>query len=196
MEIAEVLDKYLERGFGSMNKNDFEVWIFSQLLLSELNGMDNYAISLKLRIPESKVKRLRYEASLKYGQYDEKKLTKKINNLLQKSFFKKNGASIQFVVEDVYVRKHLDSILKKSGSFSDSSFNSEIVSVTISDLETILKYDEEGRNQMDKLLQKAKEKFGEETTFVSLMKKIGEASLNSIVDLSVSGIVGCFQGLN
>lgn len=195
MEVAEILNKYLERGFGSMNKNDFEVWIFSQLLLSELKGMDNYAISLKLKIPESKIKRLRYEASLKYGRFDENRLTEEINQLLKKSVFKKNGTSIQLVVEDVYVRKFLDSILKKSGSFSDSSFNSEIVSISINDLKTILEYDEDGKKKMDDVLKKAKETLGEETTISSLMKKIGDNALSSVVDLSISGILGYLQTL-
>lgn len=63
--IGDVLQAYVERGFGSMNKNDFEVWIFSQLMDGELKGKSNYDISTLLRMPESKVKRLAYEALLK-----------------------------------------------------------------------------------------------------------------------------------
>lgn len=65
--IDDALEKYLTKGFGSMNKNDFEVWIFNQLLHTVLKDKDNYAISIYLKIPESKVKRLQYEASLKYS---------------------------------------------------------------------------------------------------------------------------------
>lgn len=36
--IDDALDKYLAKGFGSMNKVDFEVWIFDQLLKSRLKG--------------------------------------------------------------------------------------------------------------------------------------------------------------
>lgn len=28
LTLNEVISKYLEKGFGTMNKNDFEVWIF------------------------------------------------------------------------------------------------------------------------------------------------------------------------
>ena len=59
-ELASAISKYLERGFGSMNKNDFEVWIFHYLLQNELNGKSNFDISVELRIPEQKVKRLKY----------------------------------------------------------------------------------------------------------------------------------------
>ena len=66
MELEKVLNLYLERGFGSMNKNDFEVFIFSQLLDKRFLGYNDYKISIELKIPISKIRRLRYEASLKY----------------------------------------------------------------------------------------------------------------------------------
>ena len=53
-----------EKGFGSMNKNDFEVFIFSRLLqIERFKGKSNYDLSILLHIPESKIKRLRYEAA-------------------------------------------------------------------------------------------------------------------------------------
>lgn len=64
--INTVIDQYLARGFGTMNKNDFEVWIFHYLMQHRLQGKSNYDISVALKIPEQKVKRLRYESELKY----------------------------------------------------------------------------------------------------------------------------------
>lgn len=52
--LAGFIDEYVNRGFGSMNKNDLEVWIFDYLLQGRLTGMSNYEISVELRIPESK----------------------------------------------------------------------------------------------------------------------------------------------
>lgn len=66
-KIIDVIDQYLAKGFGSMDKHDFEVWIFNYLLQSRLKGMSDYDISIMLRIPESKVKRLKYDASMKYA---------------------------------------------------------------------------------------------------------------------------------
>lgn len=34
MYMNELIKKYIERGFGSMNKNDFEVAVFNELLQS------------------------------------------------------------------------------------------------------------------------------------------------------------------
>ena len=62
----ELIKKYIDQGFGSMNKNDFEVAIFNEWMKAEGQDKSNYEISLALRIPETKVKRLKYEAELKY----------------------------------------------------------------------------------------------------------------------------------
>lgn len=155
--LAGFIDEYVNRGFGSMNKNDFEVWIFDYLLQGRLTGMSNYEISVELRIPESKVKRLRYEASLKYGNpADTDQYSKAFQNLLEKVNLKRGSNSIiQFAVEDIQLRKFLDSILKRNGRFADTSFNSEVVSVTLDDLAILI---EETCTEQEKakLLKKAK----------------------------------------
>lgn len=142
----ELEDYILKKGFGSFNKNDFEVLIFKALLEGGLNSMSNYDISRKLKIAESKVKRLRYETDLKYNDKDEQHYTHYMYTLLnahlQKISFKfdKNPENfkIQFVVENIALRKFLDNILKTAGSFSDSSFNNEVVSISPEDFRIIL----------------------------------------------------------
>ena len=50
-----------------MNKNDFEVAIFDEIMKDdEYKDLSDFKLSVKLRVPESKIKRLRYEANLKY----------------------------------------------------------------------------------------------------------------------------------
>ena len=62
------LEDYVNHRFGSMNKNDFEVLIFNAILNSDLEETSNYKLSRILKIPESKVKRLKYEADLVYNE--------------------------------------------------------------------------------------------------------------------------------
>jgi hypothetical protein len=51
------LSDYLSRGFGSMNKNDLEVWVFNQLLQDpNKQNYSDYDFSIELRIPQTKVK--------------------------------------------------------------------------------------------------------------------------------------------
>lgn len=196
--IDDALEKYLTKGFGSMNKNDFEVWIFNQLLHTVLKDKDNYAISIYLKIPESKVKRLQYEASLKYSFFSDSELYSSINELLRKAKLKNGGQYIQFVVENISIRKYLDSLLKRDGRFSDSSFNSEIVTIDIDDLEYILRSSVEGRKSIDKILLKAKKQLNSTdlsfkslmTTFAdSITKGAGRKAGEKVIDLSCKGIL-------
>lgn len=196
-DLNQIIDWYLKRGFGSMNKNDFEVWIFYFLLHNQLKGKGNYDISLELRIPESKVKRLKYEAELKYGSPQKVSEYKdELNVVLSKAVFKKDGESIQFVIEDIHLRRYLDSVLKKDGRFSNTSFNAEIVSVNIEDFEFLIKR-LWPKNEVDELLNKAKKKLKKNDvtikdiikTFVfSAAKETGK----NIVDLSFIGLTSLF----
>ena len=40
--LKTVIDQYLARGFGTMNKNGFEVWMFHYLMQHQLQGKSNY----------------------------------------------------------------------------------------------------------------------------------------------------------
>ena len=95
LTLNEVISKYIEKGFGSMNKNDFEVWIFHYLLEHELQGKKNYEISIGLKIPKSKVKRLRYEAELKYSNNTSVEKYNMVCEHLKQAHFKKDGKCIQ-----------------------------------------------------------------------------------------------------
>lgn len=139
------LDRYLQRGFGSMNKNDFEVLVFD--LLREVNDhfprKSNYQWSIELHIPETKVRKLSYEADLVYHDYDPEQLKRKFFDILDinVSKFSSDGKKIQFVIEDKSLRTMLSADLKTLGYFADSSFNSEVVSVDLKAFsELLLKY--------------------------------------------------------
>ena len=192
--IESVIDHYLEKGFGSMNKNDFEVWIFNYLLSNKIKGKSNYDISIELRIPEQKVKRLRYEAGLKYGSpRDTEAYASAFAALLTKAQLKKDGSCVQFVVEDLQLRKYLDSLLKKDGRFSNTSFNTEIVSIDADDLEFLMKTIWPNEDWAA-IYKKAKKLLGTENiSFKGLFKKLAEGAASQtgkrIVDLTYAGIL-------
>ena len=136
-ELSEKIEKYLEKGFGSMNKNDFEVFIFNELLKGKLAGKSDNSISRELKIPESKVKRLRYEAELVYGESNHYK--EEFYSILRTRVYKSVAPNkLQFSIKNKALRLFLDDILESEGSFADSSFNSDIVTITIPDLFILL----------------------------------------------------------
>ena len=126
LSVADAIQAYLNRGFGSMTKNDFEVWIFYQLLCGELRGKSNREISIALRIPDSKVKRLRYEADLKWGTpNDDKAYHDALVNVISKARLVKDRTQILLVIEDTALLKYLDAKMKNANVVWDKSFNSE-----------------------------------------------------------------------
>ncbi len=187
------IDEYLQRGFGSMNKNDFEVLIFSQLLKNGyLTNLSDYETSIKLKIPQTKVKRLRYECELKYT--NEEALKSSFKAVLKNAKFKKdsNNDKVYFVIENQILRKYIDSLLKKDGRFLDSSFNSEIVALYIDDFVFLLEHvytPDEIKGIKHLMQQKDNTK---QWDFKGIVSAIIDGALNQlgahVLDLTIEGI--------
>lgn len=190
-----------------MNKNDFEVFIFNELLKTDPNcmGKSDFDISCHLRIPQTKVKRLRYEAGLKYPR-EESDLNSVIEQALHGArVFPKSDRCIEIIVEDVLVQKNIQAILKKKNGFCDSSFNSEILRFTLEDYETLLKevYGEKAVEQtLQKVLQEIEKKSGkkEKKTFKDLLKKLFEGMADGaghwIMDLALTALPELLKSLS
>lgn len=127
----KVLGELLDR-FGSMNKNDYEVALFGLMLKNNLKDKSDFIISCQLKIPESKVKRLRYEVnlnSIKSASYDEE-----VRDYLDNCAYQISGERVRFSIPDKFMRQYLCDKLAQLNTFCDSSFNSDIVSVSGRDL--------------------------------------------------------------
>ena len=180
-----------------MNKNDFEVWIFVQLMtMDKYAGKTNYELSLALRIPELKVKRLRYESALKTAtSMEDYKL--QVQKLLQNAQLRSNDKKILFQVEDVMLKLYISSLLKKEGRMIDNSFNPEVLVLHLADYEFLVKavYKNE---EVDNLIRKAQEITKEKiVTWDKIMEWVisgavsGAAGtlVNSVVDLTPIGMI-------
>ena len=120
--------------FGSMNKNDYEVALFHLLMQNEDYALkSDFEMSMYLQIPESKVKRLRYEESLVFQRFS-KNYNDQLAELLLKGKYRVHNERIQFAISDKHFRLYINDMLIKDGRFADSSFNSSIVSLTATDL--------------------------------------------------------------
>lgn len=156
--IEEIIQSYLKRGFGSMNKNDFEVWIFNEWRKLQDKNLSDYAISKELKISETKVKRLRYEADLKYSSdNDDDKLQEHFFELLKTAKYKKENSKLQFVIKDKLLRGYISDCLEKDGRFMDSSFNANMVSIYVDDFSFLLEQFKEVIDT-DKIIKEAEKK--------------------------------------
>lgn len=133
-EAKSFLD-YCTQHFGRLNKKDYELAVFHLLLQNELKDCSDFAISRRLKITEAKVKQLRYEMNLVIEK-DDSAYREELMQLMSTASYKfaDGGKKIQFCVNDKMLRLFLNDQLNQIGSFADSSFNSNIVSVTAKDL--------------------------------------------------------------
>lgn len=153
------IESYLERGFGSMNKNDFEVYIFSWLIQnhSDYKDASDNEISRKLKIPESKIKRLRYEAELRYGNNDTDVLWQKLRNYLSIVNYRKAEDNVlRFSIPDKQVRLFLKDQLQAGNRFCDSSFSENIVVISIDDLLYLLDNGVVSKEEKANIIQQVK----------------------------------------
>jgi hypothetical protein len=123
--------------FGSMNKNDYEVALFHLLLKNGYEEKTDFELSFLLQIPESKVKRLRYEESLVFptaSNLSNPLYRDKLAEMLLNRKYRIHNERIQFAISDKHFRLYINDVLMKRGRFADSSFNSNIVSLTAADL--------------------------------------------------------------
>ncbi len=156
ISIENILQKYLDKGFGSMTKNDFEIWIFHYLIQGMYKDYKDFDLSLALKIPETKVKRLRYEAELHYPTDNEAERRHKLKVAICQAKYKETkDGQIAFAIDEKMLRSYLQDCLRKGQRFYDSSFVSNIVVVSASDFLYILEHlvfsEEENKSIIDKV---------------------------------------------
>lgn len=184
--VDQIINDYLNRGFGTMTKNDFEVWIFHQLLCGQLHGKTNREISVALRIPDSKVKRLRYEADLKWGNPDDdSSYHDALVAVVKKARLIKEKKQIQFVIEDTALLKYLDARMKRANVSWDKSFNSENISIDFEQYETFCK--EVLTKEYKEAIDFLKDKFKYENSIAKLFKDYYNKSRNKIIEELAEG---------
>ena len=179
--VSDVISNYLQRGFGSMTKNDFEVWIFHQLLCGRLHGKTNREISIELRIPDSKVKRLRYEADLKWGSpNDESSYHDALVAVVKKARLVKERKQILLVIEDTALLKYLDARMKSANVAWDKSFNSENIYIDFEQYETFCK--EVLTAEYQETIDFLKKKFKGESCIAKFFKDLGNKSREEVLN--------------
>ncbi len=189
------IDEYLQRGFGSMNKTELEVMIFHQLLqMKDYHGLNDYALSIKLRIPQTKVTKLRYESALRYNNLEQNVLKDAARDLLQHVHVRKDGQQekIVFATEDKILRNYINSILTAANRPTDSSFNRDIISMHTEDFAYLLKQLYTG-NELNEVEKEIRKKYpNKKISWEDVVKIILQAALGQVgtqaVDLTIRGI--------
>ena len=195
------LTRYLEHGFGTLTKREIDILIMHLILeYGDLEEASNHDLSIKLKISESKVKNLRYEAKLKNIKDQEQYVKEEFLKLLRKVKFETEKKKIILPIEDNYLKSAIQAKLKKLGSFADSSFNSELVKISEDAFVELLSsfyLDEERKDFEDRVKELIRNE--DALTFNKLMKAFLEGAAKKaggkVVDLGINYLSGGFSGI-
>ncbi|MDP8566428.1 hypothetical protein [Methylophilus aquaticus] len=139
----EFLSNYLKFGLGSMPKSDIDALVMHLLDTYGLEGSplanySNQTVSERLKTPVAKIKKLRYEAALKFGGRPEDQAMGRLLAALSKASLEADGEKVCLIIEDVLAKHWLQGQLKIHQQIFDYSFNTEIVKVSASGLFAVL----------------------------------------------------------
>ena len=123
--------------FGLLNKTDYEVLVFRELLKDNPNTT-NYEFSRQLKLPVSKIKRLREEVVLRYEVRDEQFYQVQFVSLLKTKSDLNGKDEVRIQVEDADMRNYLLDILSEKNIISDTSFSRDILRIKKNDFFTLI----------------------------------------------------------
>lgn len=140
------LQSYLALSFGAMSKSEIDILVF-HLLSRYLGEKSNYEISNLLKISENRVKTLRLNAHLRYGDTNNPNILsnvlKKIKENLQNIESDSKTATITISVENPVEKREILRRLKEMEQSADFSFNDELLKIKLTAVFALLFEDEE-----------------------------------------------------
>lgn len=105
----EIAENYFDKNFGTMLKSDFETLIFSyyiENLIENNQNFDDYSISKKLGISESRVRTLKERKELKYP-YKKYNWKQAFSEIIKYAHYDEKNELVQLKIEDVNLLKDL-----------------------------------------------------------------------------------------
>ena len=181
------LENYLKFGLGSLPKSDIDALVMHLLDLhgpngsGPLAGLSNQVVSERLRTPVTKIRKLRYDAALKFGGRIEDQAMGRLLAALSKASLEAEGKKICLIIEDSLAKNWLQGQLKIHQQIFDHSFNTEIIKVDAEGLFEVLEtcFDKDALKAFRSGYDAAKKKKSQEEmkkAFASVAKKFAEGA--------------------
>lgn len=203
---SEFLEHYLRNGIGSISKSDTDSLVmylldkYSHQGGIALQSFSNQVVSETLRAPLSKIKRLRYEAGLKYGGRAEDEAQRRFLVGLSKAAMEINQktgepAEVTLIVKDMLAKNWIQGHIKENRLVFDNSFNTEIIKVEpeafFSVLRTLLNKAEVDAFEKDyKALAKQKKGKDLVSGFAELLKTFVKGAAETSGGIVASALIG------
>ena len=135
--ITEFFEFYTTPAFGARSKSEIDLKVFE--LLGKCGWIDDdyYNVSRKLKITPTRAKNLILNAKLRAeSQLNTEEMYNHLLEKIKELGYKtdsKNNSIIIFSLPDMLLREYLKFKLRSVGKIWDSSFNSELVRVSVDD---------------------------------------------------------------
>ena len=137
------LDEYCKNGLGSgFSKRDVDVLVFFLLLQDKRYTLpeDIFKACRELKLSETKVRRLYQDAQLRYMQYDEEEAKKKFVAVVESGAIEKKGEKLTFTIREPLLRQYFEEWVAKEKGFTDTSFNKNLVTLSVDTFYRVLDY--------------------------------------------------------
>ena len=155
--VETFLSRYLERGFGSLQKREIDILVFHLLSsVPAIDGRSNYEISNFLKISEGRVKSLRLEAALKHQPANHKAVLGKIVLELIDAMTKPDfdGGYVFVALEDPVQKREFEYAVKRTGYPVEYGINRELLKVKpVSLLAIVMENIEDGEKEFVRLVK-------------------------------------------
>jgi hypothetical protein len=193
---SEFLENYLKFGLGSMPKSDVDALVMALLEKHGYGGsgpmasLSNQTVSERLRTPVARVKKLRYDAALKFGGRVEDQAQGRLLAALANATLEPQDEKICLIIEDALAKNWLQGQLKIHQQVFDHSFNTEIIKVPAVGLFTVLEtlFDKEQLQEFRKGYEAAK-KIQSAAERVEFFKSLASKFANGAAETAGSGVV-------
>lgn len=127
-----LLKEYLASGLGRMQKRDIDVLILHLLIQDEQYTFprDMFKAARELKLTEARLRNLYQDSQLRYRQLDERQAKATLVEIVQKGAFEVKSDRLIFIVRDPMLGLFFEEWVADVDGFTDSSFNSKLVSVS------------------------------------------------------------------
>lgn len=136
-EKVKVFDKiaalYFEKNFGSTTKSDFETLLFSEYIEHCMmcgEPYDDYSLSKKLGITQSRVRSLKERKELKYPYSDfdwKDAFVKSASN----AKYDETDHYVKFIIQDVNVMNEVRHFIEEKGWYDECSLNRKLLRIPL-----------------------------------------------------------------
>jgi hypothetical protein len=141
---SDFLYDYLRFGLGSMSKSDIDALVMALLdrhgngATGPMASLSNQTVSERLRAPVAKIRKLRYDAALKFGGRVEDQAMGRLLAALAVATLEPQEDKICMIIEDALAKNWLQGQLKLHQQIFDHPFNTEIIRVSAAGLFSVL----------------------------------------------------------